>query len=325
MQKRKLSVGIWSFGKGTDRYVSEGYKQYLNFYERIEIISNLSEISAVELTFPQDINEENAREVLDYLNKKKLAISALGVELVCDKEWKNGSFSSQNYDRRQKSIQLTKRAMDLAEKIGVEVVNLWLGQDGFDYVFQCKYNTAFSYLVYGLKECAQHNKNIKLSLEYKKSEPKMNCLVNSGGKALALSLLTGCENVGVTLDVGHAFNCGENPAEIASILMEYGKLFHIHLNDNYSVTDDDMPLGTVHIPQYIEFFYWLEKMGYKGWYSLDLYPYRDDPYSACEVSVDFIDKTIRIAEKLYKENIFDFNENKPPSQIIKTLLKNIFS
>lgn len=320
----KVGVGVWSFGMGSDRYVDRGYKPYINFDERVEKISGIAGIKGIEVTFPQDINWDNYKEKLLMLRDKDLKLSCMGVELVCDKEWEHGSFSSADSGRRRISVELTKKAMDLAEILDIKVINLWLGQDGFDYVFQTDYSAAWRNIVEGLVECADHNPKIKLGIEYKLSEPKMNCIVNSGGKALALALLTGRQNVGVTLDVGHAFNAGENPGEIASILMETNKLFHLHLNDNYRIADDDMPMGTVHWPQYIELFYWLKKLGYDGWYTLDLYPYRDDPSTACETSINFMEKVLGLAEKIIDEKDFSHGIDAKPGEIVNKLINRVF-
>ncbi len=34
--------------------------------------------------------------------------------------------------------------------------------------------------------------------------------------------------------------------------------------------------GAVNVWDHIEFFYWLRKLGYEGWFNIDIYPYRDD-------------------------------------------------
>ena len=284
------SVGVWVYGMGTDRYVGNGYKPFQPLAERIAGIARLPGVSAVEVTYPNDVDQASLGEFRALLDRHELKVAALGVELVCDQEWRDGSFSSADPERRAKSVALTTQAMDLAAELGVEVVNVWLGQDGFDYVFQADYAAAWGHLVGGLRTCAQHRPDIKLGVEYKPSEPKMNCYVNSGGKALALALATGMPNVGITLDVGHAFNARENPAEIAAVLQREGRLFHLHLNDNYGVADDDMPVGTVHWAQYVELLHWLHQSGYAGWFSLDLYPYRDEAGAACEASLDFLQR-----------------------------------
>jgi xylose isomerase len=284
------SVGVWTYGMGSERYVGSGYKPYRPLAERIARIAQLKGVDAVEVTFPNDVNAASLEEFRALIQHHGLKVAALGVELVCDAEWRDGSFSSTDAARRAKSIQLTTEAMDLAAELDVEVLNLWLGQDGFDYVFQADYPAAWGHLVAGLRTCASHRSDIKLGVEYKVSEPKMNGYINSGGKALALALATGMPNVGVTLDVGHALNARENPAEIAAVLQREGRLFHLHLNDNYGFSDDDMPVGTVHWAQFVELLHWLHATGYAGWHSLDLYPYRDDAGAACEASLDFLQR-----------------------------------
>ena len=320
----KLSIGIWSFGMGTDRYVGKGYKPYINFLERADQISQIQGVKGIEITYPNDVNFENLAKVKEELKSRGLKIAALGIEHVCDAEWQFGSFTADDQARREKTIALTKEGMDLAAELGAGVINLWLGQDGFDYVFQSDYQEAWKRLIDGLQQCADHRPEIRIGLEYKTSEPKLNCLINNGGKALALAMATGRKNVGITLDVGHAFNARENPAEIASVLIAENRLFHLHLNDNYGWADDDMPVGTVHWPQYIELFYWLKKLNYTGWYSLDLYPYRDDAAEASSASITFIEKVFALIEDPTFEKEMLTNQTGAPSKLVNWLIQRAF-
>jgi sugar phosphate isomerase/epimerase len=287
-----LGIGAWAFGMGSERYVSDGYKPFIPLEERVKRIAAVEGLDAVEICYPNDVTLDNIAEIKKMLDESGLKVSGLGVELVCDKEWASGSFTSPDSVRREKSVQLTCEAMDVAAALGVDTVSVWLGQDGFDYAFQADYVEAWDNLVDGLRKAASYREDINIGIEYKTSEPKMACYVNSGGKALALALATGKGNVGITLDIGHAINARENPAEIAAILLSSKRLFHLHLNDNYSWADDDMPIGTVHFMQFLELFYWLDKLGYDGWMSLDLYPYREDPSEACQTSVHFVKKML---------------------------------
>ena len=320
----KLSVGAWVYGMGTDRYVGQGYKDYMNFEARIRAIGKLPGVTGLEITYPCDVSEENWEQIKPVLEECGLTIIGMGVELVCDKEWKNGSLSAIDPARRAHSVNLVQKAMDFAQSIGVKTVSLWLGQDGFDYLFQNDYVKAYQYLVESLQACATHNPQINLGLEYKVSEPKMSCMVKNAGMALSVAQATGCANVGITLDVGHAFNAGENPAEVAAILFSQNRLFHVHINDNYRIVDDDMPVGTVHWLHYFEFFYWMEKLGYDGWYSIDIYPYRDDPEAACQASVCFVNGALKfVNEKLPKDFVTGTSEK--PSQILEQLFQKFFS
>ncbi len=300
----QFSVGVWNYGMGTDRYVGDGYKPYMPFEERVCAIAGLEGVTGIEVTYPNDVSEKNWAKIKALLDQCGLRIVCTGVELVCDKEWKTGSLSSMDPTVRKRSAELVKSAMDFAQMAGIPTVNLWLGQDGFDYVFQNNYAKSYGFLVDTLTQCAEYNPDINLALEYKTSEPRMSCMLKNAGMALAVCYATGAKNVGVTLDVGHSFNAGENPAETASILLAENRLFHIHLNDNYRIADDDMPVGSVHWPQYFEFFYWMEKLGYTGWYSLDQYPYRDLPHTACQASITFM------------QGALDFVRNKLPQDFV---------
>jgi len=304
-----LGIGAWAFGMGSERYVSDGYKPFIPLEERVKRIAAIDGLDAVEICYPNDVTLDNIDEIKKLLADNSLQVSGLGVELVCDKEWASGSFTSPDPARREKSIRLTCEAMDVAAELGVDTVSLWLGQDGFDYAFQDDYVAAWNALVDGLQKAASHRKDINLGIEYKTSEPQMACYVNSGGKALALAQATGMDNVGITLDIGHALNARENPAEIAAILLSSKRLFHLHLNDNYSWADDDMPIGTVHFMQFLELFYWMEKLGYDGWMSLDLYPYREDPSEACRTSVHFVSKMMEKAGDADFQAMVEKNRN----------------
>ncbi len=173
-----LGVGVWTFGMGSERYVSDGYKPYLTLEERIAKVSTLKGISGIEVTFPNDVNADTAHKFRALINQYGLSLCGMGVELVCDKEWQSGSFASPDPRRREKAISLTRAAMDMAAEFGVSNVSLWLGQDGFDYVFQDDYAAAWQRLVEGVREAANHRSDVTLGLEYKTSEPKMACYVN---------------------------------------------------------------------------------------------------------------------------------------------------
>ena len=61
------------------------------------------------------------------------------------------------------------------------------------------------------------------------------------------------------------------------------RLFGIHFNDNYGMTDEDMTFLSVHHVEALEFLYYLEKTGYDGWISVDIAPKRENPVEACSL------------------------------------------
>lgn len=319
-----ISVGVWTYGTGSDRYVSDGYRKKMSLQKRIEHIGAMKDVGAVEITYPSDINKTNYESFKPLLDKHSLSVCAIGVELVCDREWQTGSFSSPIQEVRDKTIAIVKEAMDFAASIGCHMVNLWLGQDGFDYLFQINYVQSWNYLVDGLRECADHNPDVRLGVEYKLSEPRLKCLVDTAGTALALCQKVGRDNVGVTMDVGHSLMAKENPAEVAAILLSQNRLFHVHFNDNYLMADDDMPTGSVHFLHFMELFYWLKRGGYQGWYSLDMYPYRDDPDEAIRCSIRFIRGMERFVDKELDDFRFSEGKDAVPGKVLSSLFNKIF-
>jgi sugar phosphate isomerase/epimerase len=63
-------------------------------------------------------------------------------------------------------------------------------------------------------------------------------------KAILIANEVGLKNVGVTIDIGHAFNAYENPAESLTLAKGWNRLFHIYVNDNFREWDDDMIVGS---------------------------------------------------------------------------------
>jgi xylose isomerase len=106
--------------------------------------------------------------------------------------------------------------------------------------------------------------------------------------------------VGALLDIGHSLPGGENPAEAVALLNSRKKtrLDYIHLNDNWRMWDDDMMFGSVHIIEGLEFLYWLERTGYDGWYTLDIFPYREDGVRAARESIGWVETMLELLEKI---------------------------
>jgi xylose isomerase len=187
--------------------------------------------------------------------------------------------------------------VELARKIGSPTLNIWPGQDGYDYTLQADFVEQRRYLAENIRTVAAEAPDIRFALEYKPKEPRNFSFMARASDTLLLVKEIDLDNVGVTIDTGHGFVAGENVSEAVVILQEYGKkLFHMHFNDNYTSWDDDMIVGSVHFPLYVELIYWLRETGYDGWYSMDQYPYREDGKGAIEASIRYLQMIDRILD-----------------------------
>ncbi len=233
-----------------------------------------------------------------------LQVSLVLPDLFADRKWSKGSFTSTNETIRKAAVKEVKESMDIAEDLGCSLVNVWCGHDGFDYSFQANYDLAWDQLVQGIRECCDYRRDVTVGIEYKIKEPRTHLFVGTVGKCLLLLEAVKRENTGVVLDIGHALCAYENPAESAVLLDKFGnKLSHLHLNDNYRYWDDDMMPGSVHTVEYLELFYWLNHIGYNGWYSLDIFPYRENGIEAAKQSIHLIKTLLLAVDKVSPERI----------------------
>ena len=92
-------------------------------------------------------------------------------------------------------------------------------------------------------------------------------------------------------------------AQAVALCSRAGRLFNIHLNDNYPGWDDDMIAGSVHLVEYLELLYTLRKVDYAGWCSIDIFPYRESAERATEESVAFVSACDRWVGKIGMEKI----------------------
>jgi len=99
-------------------------------------VERLYQLKGVELSYPSDFQGYSPEMVMDKLRNKNLEISAINIDLFSKPKWQKGSITSLDNSVRRDAVELVKDGIDLARKLGVKNINLWLGQDGHDYLFQ---------------------------------------------------------------------------------------------------------------------------------------------------------------------------------------------
>ncbi len=285
----RYSVILGNLGNTCDRFLPSGYKDALPKLEMIRQAAAIPGIQGLELVGTWDITEGNAREVDGWLKESGLACVSIIPDLFSQKRWGNGSFSAKDPAIRAQALEETRAVSRIARELGCPLINLWLGQDGYDYPLTADYRLQRRVLMEGIRTVAGEFPDLRFALEYKMKEPRTHSFQARAADTLLMALETGLENVGVCIDVGHALLASENVAESAVLLQHHGdRLFHMHFNDNYRTWDDDMIVGSIHLVEYVELLFWLRETGYTGWYSMDQYPYREDGAAAVRESVAFL-------------------------------------
>jgi len=298
--KEKYGSGLWAFGQVADRFNPRGYKVPLTTEQQLELATKVKTLRGVELHYPTDFKRDEVEKVKAILTRCNLEVPTVCLNFFTESKWQKGSLTSKDPNLRKETIETAKDAIDIAGEIGSNACTLWLGQDGHDYLFY-DHSRAWDWMLDGISEITRYNEKVKVFLEYKQKEPRTHLQISNVGKALFIVNKLGLKNLGVVIDVGHALMSDENLAESVEIVSRNETPFTMHFNDNYGYWDDDMIPGSVNFWRFVELFYQLKKIGYEGWYDLDIFPYREDPVRAVEQGIGFIGYMRRRVDEYYGE------------------------
>jgi xylose isomerase len=273
-------------GKLRDRFCE--YPGVLTTEDKLERMAAIPGVSGAEIVYPYEVQDvEELRRALDRLH---LEVSAVNVNIKADPDFHSGGLSSPDPRVRRKAGEFIRGAKDLAATLGVNKVTCCPLADGYDYSFHTHYTKAWERLVDTLREAAAYRPEVGLYLEYKPSETRVHCLLDSAMKTLLLCTELGGQRVGVTLDFGHSTYGGETPAESLAHVARAGFPYYIHVNDNDGRWDWDLVAGTHHLWQYIEFLYYLKQLGYEDWIASDTSPARQNALEIFALNVSFTNR-----------------------------------
>lgn len=273
-EDRKYACITGFMGQIQDRFATYGTPR--NFEQMVAACAQIPRTTGIECVYPQQITDPVAgKKILDNYGMK---CAALNVNLKGEPKFLYGSISSPNPETRKTAVEYIKTGLDIAAGVDSKKLTVSFLNDGADYPFELDFKRAFEDAVECIREAGEYAKKtgVLLSLEYKPSEPREHGLTNNAGKMAYLIEKTGLDNVGVTLDTGHALQAGEILSDSAAFLGATNRLFHVHVNDNYRNWDWDMIPGTVNFWEFIEFLITLDQVGYHDWYTADVFPARAD-------------------------------------------------
>jgi len=293
---------LGNLGNTCDRFC-KGYKSNPTTVEMLEMaVKKIPLIEGIELVGTWDIRPDNVKDMKKRLNDYGVACASIIPDTFTDPEFAKGSITNINPAIRKKAMDYLRQMSDVSMEIDCKIMNLWLGQDGYDYLLTADYDQEREWLKEATTKLAIEYPQLKFALEYKPKEPRNFSYHARMADTILAAKETNCSNVGVTIDTGHSFVAGENVAEAVVMAKRAGNmLFHMHFNDNHGSWDDDMIVGSVHSVTYIELLYWLKKTGYDGWLSMDQYPYRENGVDAISESILWVKKFEDIVDAHYNE------------------------
>lgn len=320
--ERKYSVILGNLGNTCDRFCSS-YKTNPDTMDMLKQAAKIPYVKGIELVGTWDIRPDNVSDMKKGLNDLGLECVSIIPDLFANNLYWKGSYSSKDPEVRQNALDYTRSMCDIARELGCKIINIWPGQDGYDYLLTADYENEREWECDAVRTLATEYPDLLFALEYKPKEPRTHSYMARMADTLLLGQETGCKNVGVTIDTGHAFVGGEVVAESIVLAKRAGNmLFHMHFNDNFTSWDDDMMVGSVHSIAYIEMLYWLDRCNYSGWLSMDQYPYREDAAGAIGESIEWLVKfdAIQVANKEKIDALLKSGDPVETSRFLRTVI-----
>jgi xylose isomerase len=309
----KLAIITGFLGAIKNRYIV--YQEDRVLADKLALAAQVEGCDGVEVCYPADFQDPG--ELKRLLERYQLGVSAVNFRSRRTGKWWRGSFSSLDPVERREVTDDLKRAMDFAVELGCYRVTTCPLNEGTDSPFEADFRTLFDAASASLNTACAHNPEVKVCLEYKKNDPRTRTLFGSAGETAAFCLMTGIDNLGATLDIGHAIQAEENPSQSAVLLQRAGRLFYVHLNDNDGRWDWDMIPGVYHIWEFIELFYTLRELDYDDdWYAFDVFPKEIDTLETFNAVMHMTRKLESITDRIELEKMETLRQQRNPAKTV---------
>lgn len=251
----RFSFGPWNIHEGADPF-GPNVRPAISFEQKLPLYRELG-FDAVQFHDDDAVPElddlspaqirERARAV-----RQLLADHGLIPEFVAPRLWEHpmtidGAFTANDPKARAYAVERSKRAVDIAQELGCDLIVLWLAREG-TYMREAKdVGRATQQLLEAINTLLAYDQQIRIAIEPKPNEPMDLAYIPTMGHALALGLLTDDpQRVGVLMESAHSILAGLDPADEIGFAMALGKLWSVHLNDQNGLKfDQDRSFGAV--------------------------------------------------------------------------------
>lgn len=307
------SIILGFMGQLTDRFAK--YHEPRDLAGKLELAASVEGVSGVEPVYPFDFQGMSYQSFKDLLAKNNLQVSSVNVNIKAEPKFHQGALTSIDPGIRAEAVQYIKTGMDWAAELGTNLVTVCPLSDGHDYSFEIDYRVAWRNMVDGLSEAAAYNPNVKLAVEYKQSEPRAKVIVPNVGTTLFLCAQVGADNIGVTIDTGHALYAAETTAQSFALAAAANRLYLVHINDNYRNWDWDLMPGSVNFWDWLEAVLMLEELEYDGWMVSDVFPARTNPVDTLSASYRAIVNAEKLLDKFGRDHLRSLIANRQVIQV----------
>ena len=243
-------------------------------YEGVEIMCD------VPHAYPPNMDEVKINEIKKSLATNKMQVSNLNAfTLFGLGDTYHPSWIEKEKKDRDLRIKHTIDCINLAEKLGAKNISIEPGGPVDIPSNREKYLELFASGIREILPQAQ-KKRIKILIE-----PEPELLLETSTEFLTFMKEFDSNYLKLNFDIGHFYCVNEDPGTLIPRLAEY--IEHFHMADikdrkHYHLIPG---LGSIDFKSVFES---IDKIGYYGFVTVELYPYKENPIEAALTSMDFI-------------------------------------
>ena len=302
MLGNRFATRINSFASGASDYWPD-LAEKPSLAQIIQRAATVKGLTELDLNYPDHVGADPL-EIAKVVADCGLSVSGLAMRYYTNPAFKRGAFTNPDRAVRREAIDLTKRGIDAARAISAPMMTLWLGQDGFDYTFQCDYAALWQDEISGIAEVAAHDADCLISIEYKPNEPRAYSVLRDAATTLLAIKEVGAANLGVTIDFAHALYADEQPAFAAALIQRHSRLLGLHLNDGYAKRDDGLMVAAVHEQATLELLREVKRGGFDGAIYFDTFPDASglDPVAECAANIRTVRRMLAAVDVMGGDN-----------------------
>ena len=253
----RFSFGPWNIHEGADPF-GPTVRPNIPFAEKLNVYRELG-FDAVQFHDDDavpDIDAWSPAQLRERARAVKQQIADLGLvaEFVAPRLWEHpltidGAYTSNDPKARAYAIERSKKAVDIANELGTNLMVLWLAREG-TYIRESKdVARATHQLLEAINALLAYDPHLRIVVEPKPNEPMDLAYIPTIGHALALGMQSADpKRVGVLMESAHAILAGLDPSDEIGYALTFGKLWSVHLNDQNGLKyDQDRSFGSIDV------------------------------------------------------------------------------
>ena len=264
-----------------------------NAFTNFSLIDSIKEISQVGYSgieilcdiphaYPPNLNRDKIDEIKNTLNKNNLQISNLNAfTLFALGDTYHPSWIETSEEKREARINHTINCIDLAQQLGASNISIEPGGPLLPSE-NISVEQALSLFEQGIKKVLSHaeKKQIKILIE-----PEPGVLLENSKQFLKFIEGFDSKYLRLNFDIGHFYCVNEEPSSLILQLKDH--IEHFHMADIRNRVHYHLIPGMGAI-DFQNVFNAINKIGYNGFITVELYPYKENPVKAAKTSFEYL-------------------------------------